>query len=108
MCCVWSNLQWILDFTLEEPKSLRVKQWYKLRDQHYNGKYSIITYEEFIAIALDAIRIVEIYPEIKNLVHINQHEIVSIYPALSPPTLTPVASNRVCNALALLQGVFQL
>ncbi|KAH7678881.1 CCR4-NOT transcription complex subunit 9 protein [Dioscorea alata] len=32
-------------------------------------------------------------------------EIVSIYPALSPPTLTPVASNRVCNALALLQCV---
>ncbi|PKA57008.1 hypothetical protein AXF42_Ash002312 [Apostasia shenzhenica] len=30
-------------------------------------------------------------------------EIVSIYPALSPPTLTPGASNRVCNALALLQ-----
>ncbi|XP_042472747.1 CCR4-NOT transcription complex subunit 9-like [Zingiber officinale] len=32
-------------------------------------------------------------------------EIVSIYPALSPPTLSPVASNRVCNALALLQCV---
>jgi hypothetical protein len=32
-------------------------------------------------------------------------EIVSIYPALSPPTLTPAASNRVCNALALLQCV---
>ncbi|KAJ3670010.1 hypothetical protein LUZ60_010334 [Juncus effusus] len=32
-------------------------------------------------------------------------EIVSIYPALSPPTLTPSASNRVCNALALLQCV---
>ncbi|KAJ0975725.1 hypothetical protein J5N97_017690 [Dioscorea zingiberensis] len=32
-------------------------------------------------------------------------EIVSIYPVLSPPTLTPVASNRVCNALALLQCV---
>lgn len=30
-------------------------------------------------------------------------EIVSIYPVLSPPTLTPGASNRVCNALALLQ-----
>ncbi|XP_078438082.1 cell differentiation, Rcd1-like protein isoform X1 [Wolffia australiana] len=30
-------------------------------------------------------------------------EIVSIYPVLSPPTLTPAASNRVCNALALLQ-----
>ncbi|TQD78104.1 hypothetical protein C1H46_036334 [Malus baccata] len=32
-------------------------------------------------------------------------EIVSIYPVLSPPNLTPVQSNRVCNALALLQCV---
>ncbi|XXG77242.1 hypothetical protein AAC387_Pa08g1427 [Persea americana] len=32
-------------------------------------------------------------------------EIVSIYPVLSPPNLTPAASNRVCNALALLQCV---
>jgi CCR4-NOT transcription complex subunit 9 len=32
-------------------------------------------------------------------------EIVSIYPMLSPPTLTAGASNRVCNALALLQVV---
>lgn len=32
-------------------------------------------------------------------------EIISVYPALSPPTLTPQASNRVCNALALLQCV---
>lgn len=32
-------------------------------------------------------------------------EIVAIYPALSPPTLSPAASNRVCNALALLQCV---
>eukprot|EP00555_Chaetoceros_dichaeta_P008294 CAMPEP_0198254042 /NCGR_PEP_ID=MMETSP1447-20131203/4423_1 /TAXON_ID=420782 /ORGANISM="Chaetoceros dichaeta, Strain CCMP1751" /LENGTH=321 /DNA_ID=CAMNT_0043939953 /DNA_START=100 /DNA_END=1062 /DNA_ORIENTATION=+ len=32
-------------------------------------------------------------------------EIVSIYPLLSPPTLTAHASNRVCNALALLQCV---
>ncbi|KAA3477862.1 cell differentiation protein RCD1-like protein [Gossypium australe] len=30
-------------------------------------------------------------------------EIVSIYPVLSPPNLTPTQSNRVCNALALLQ-----
>jgi len=32
-------------------------------------------------------------------------EIVCIYPLLSPPTLTAHASNRVCNALALLQCV---
>jgi hypothetical protein len=30
---------------------------------------------------------------------IYMQEIVSIYPALSPPTLSPGASNRVCNAL---------
>ena len=30
-------------------------------------------------------------------------EIVSIYPQLAPPTLSAAASNRVCNALALLQ-----
>eukprot|EP00920_Eleutheroschizon_duboscqi_P026035 GHVT01064480.1.p1 GENE.GHVT01064480.1~~GHVT01064480.1.p1 ORF type:complete len:307 (+),score=25.46 GHVT01064480.1:699-1619(+) len=32
-------------------------------------------------------------------------EILAIYPFLSPPTLTAAASNRVCNALALLQCV---
>jgi CCR4-NOT transcription complex subunit 9 len=32
-------------------------------------------------------------------------EIIAIYPALSPATLTSPASNRVCNALALLQCV---
>lgn len=32
-------------------------------------------------------------------------EIVSIYPSLAPPALTAHASNRVCNALALLQCV---
>jgi len=32
-------------------------------------------------------------------------EIIGIYPQLDPPALTPQASNRVCNALALLQCV---
>lgn len=32
-------------------------------------------------------------------------EIISIYAVLSPPALTALASNRVCNALALLQCV---
>ncbi|KAL0399200.1 UNVERIFIED_CONTAM: CCR4-NOT transcription complex subunit [Sesamum radiatum] len=30
-------------------------------------------------------------------------EVLSVYPLLSPPSLTPEQSNRVCNALALLQ-----
>ncbi|CAA3026448.1 glycerophosphodiester phosphodiesterase GDPD6 [Olea europaea subsp. europaea] len=52
-----------VDFTLEELKSLRLKQRYPFRDQQYN---------EFISIALDAPRVVGIYPEIKNPVFINQ------------------------------------
>ncbi|KAK3226002.1 hypothetical protein Dsin_005864 [Dipteronia sinensis] len=62
-----------VDFTLKELKKLRVKQRYSFRDQQYNGKFSIITFEEFISIALDASRVVGIYPEIKNPVLINQH-----------------------------------
>jgi restriction endonuclease S subunit len=37
------------------------------------GKYQIITFEEYILIALYANRAVGIYPEIKNPVFINQH-----------------------------------
>ncbi|MCL7049026.1 hypothetical protein MKW94_001100, partial [Papaver nudicaule] len=59
--------------TYEELKSLRVKQRYGFRDQQYNGKFSIITFEEFISIALDAPRVVGIYPEIKDPVFINKH-----------------------------------
>jgi CCR4-NOT transcription complex subunit 9 len=32
-------------------------------------------------------------------------EVVAVYPLLSPPSLTSNASNRVCNALALLQCI---
>ncbi|CAK9163512.1 unnamed protein product [Ilex paraguariensis] len=63
----------IVDFTLEELKSLRVKQRCPFRDQQYNGKFSIITFEEYISIALGAPRVVGIYPEMKNPVFINQH-----------------------------------
>lgn len=62
-----------VDFTLKELQSLLVKQRYPFRDQQYNGKFHIITFEDYISIALDADRIVGIYPEIKNPVFINQH-----------------------------------
>lgn len=63
----------VVDFTLEELKSLRVKQRYNFRDQHYNGKYQIITFDEYILIALYADRVVGIYPELKNPIFINEH-----------------------------------
>jgi hypothetical protein len=37
------------------------------------GKYNILTFDEFILIALHADRVVGIYPEIKNPIFINQH-----------------------------------
>ncbi|XVF43241.1 hypothetical protein PTKIN_Ptkin02bG0024400 [Pterospermum kingtungense] len=63
----------VVDFTLEELKLLRVKQRFEFRDQQYNGKFSLITFQEFISLALDANRVIGIYPEIKNPVFINQH-----------------------------------
>jgi hypothetical protein len=42
-----------------------------------SGKFQIITFEEFINIALDAPRVVGIYPEIKNPVLINQYVSIS-------------------------------
>ncbi|KAJ3696184.1 hypothetical protein LUZ60_001561 [Juncus effusus] len=56
----------VVDFTIKELKSLRVKQRFSFRDQQHNGKFTIITFEEYISIALDAKRIVGIYPEIKK------------------------------------------
>ncbi|KAL5987868.1 Glycerophosphodiester phosphodiesterase domain-containing protein 5 [Asimina triloba] len=49
----------VVDFTLEELKMLRVRQRFKFRDQQYNAQ--------------DAPRVVGIYPELKNPVFINQH-----------------------------------
>ncbi|CAH9144068.1 unnamed protein product [Cuscuta epithymum] len=63
----------VVDFTLEELKTLRTRQRFSFRDQQYNGKFPIITFEEFISIALDAPRVVGIYPEIKNPIFINEH-----------------------------------
>ncbi|XP_020090404.1 glycerophosphodiester phosphodiesterase GDPD6-like isoform X1 [Ananas comosus] len=71
----WQNITgwFVIDFTLEEIKTLRAKQRYPFRDQSHNGVSRIITFEEYIAIALNADRIVGIYPEIKNPVFINKH-----------------------------------
>ena len=49
---------------------------------YFSGKFPIITFEEFIEIALDANRVVGIYPEMKNPVFINEH--VSMPQALVP------------------------
>ncbi|XP_057517321.1 glycerophosphodiester phosphodiesterase GDPD6-like isoform X2 [Amaranthus tricolor] len=62
-----------VDFTWKELQTLRAKQRFSFRDQQYNGKFPIITFEEYIDIALDAPRVVGIYPEIKDPIFINKH-----------------------------------
>ncbi|KAL9243306.1 hypothetical protein vseg_017208 [Gypsophila vaccaria] len=62
-----------VDFTWKELQTLRAKQRYSFRDQQYNGKFPIISFEEYITIALYAPRVVGIYPEIKDPIFINKH-----------------------------------
>lgn len=45
----------------------------------HTGIYPILTFEEFIEIALNAKRTVGIYPEIKNPIFINQQVSQTIY-----------------------------
>ncbi|KAF0907207.1 hypothetical protein E2562_015716 [Oryza meyeriana var. granulata] len=70
----WTNVTgfFITDFTLAELKTLRSKQRYAFRDKSYNGESRIITFDEFIDIAVSAERVVGIYPEMKNPVFVNK------------------------------------
>uniref|UniRef100_A0A8I6WHV1 glycerophosphodiester phosphodiesterase n=2 Tax=Hordeum vulgare subsp. vulgare TaxID=112509 RepID=A0A8I6WHV1_HORVV len=71
----WANVTgyFITDFTLAELKTLRMKQRWSFRDKSHDGISPIITFDEFINIALNAKRVVGIYPEMKSPVFINQH-----------------------------------
>ncbi|KAK3127624.1 hypothetical protein QOZ80_7AG0575940 [Eleusine coracana subsp. coracana] len=71
----WANVTgyFIIDFTLAELKTLRAKQRWDFRDKSHDGVSPIITFEEFIDIALNAKRVVGIYPEMKNPVFMNKH-----------------------------------
>lgn len=65
------NDEWIAsDFTLAEIKTLKAKQPMDIRPQEYNGKYSIPTFEEVIALvkqkSAEKGRTIGIYPETKH------------------------------------------
>lgn len=50
------------DLTLAEVRQLRARQRWAFRDHSFDGLYGIVTFEEFIALALAAGRPVGIYP----------------------------------------------
>ena len=60
-------------FELTSIHSVPECRYFIMLSYWITGKYQIITFEEYILIALYADRIVGIYPEIKNPVFINQH-----------------------------------
>lgn len=55
---------WVTDFTLEELRTLFLVQEREYRDQSFNGKFKIPTFEEYCQIAKD--KKVGIYPETKT------------------------------------------
>jgi len=55
---------WVIDFTFEELRSLRLVQEFASRDQSFNGDFSVSLLEEYIEIA--AQKNVDIYPELKT------------------------------------------
>ena len=54
----------------------------------YAGKFPIITFEEYIDIALDAPSVVGIYPEIKDPIFINKHVSFFLFKLLISPSNT--------------------
>ena len=65
-----------VDLTLEELKTIRVKQKYPFRDPNFNDIYQIPTLEEYIQVAKSAKRNIGIYPELKNPEWINSLDIL--------------------------------
>jgi glycerophosphoryl diester phosphodiesterase len=66
-----------VDFTLDEIKSLRKVQQLNFRDQSYNGKFQVATFDEHVQVAKNAGRIVGIYPEIKDPKFLNRLPILN-------------------------------
>lgn len=59
------------DLTLAEVRQLRAKQRWEFRDHSFDGRFGVVTFEEFIDVALAADRAVGIYPgEILLVTHL--------------------------------------
>lgn len=62
----------VISFLVLHTLRCTVVQWILNELFGISGKFPIITFDEYISIALDAPRVVGIYPEIKNPVFMNQ------------------------------------
>ena len=64
------------DFTLQELRRLRLRQRWSYRDQTYNGRFTISTFDEFVEIVKSANRTVGIYPELRDTDLLNSQDIM--------------------------------
>jgi len=65
-----------VDLSLEELKTIRVRQKYSFRDHSFDDMYQIPTLEEYIRVAKSADRKVGIYPELKSPEWVNSLDII--------------------------------
>ena len=65
-----------VDLTLEELKTIRVRQRYSFRDPSFNDMYQIPTLEEYIQVAKSANRPIGIYNELKTPTWVNSLDIL--------------------------------
>ena len=75
----------------------------KKREQY--DDLALVLWHSFGVLAIDIVSVWVITEAPAGIMPALLQEIVSVYPLLSPPNLTAHVSNRVCNALALLQCV---
>ena len=64
------------DFTLKELRQLRLRQRRSSRDPTYNGRFTIPTFDEYVALVQSANRTVGIYPELKDPDLVNGRDVV--------------------------------
>ena len=65
-----------VDLTLEELKTIRVRQRFSFRDPSFDDKFQIPTLEEYIQVTKSADRRIGIYPEIKDPEWVNSLDIL--------------------------------
>ena len=65
-----------VDFTLKELRQLRLRQRRSDRDPAYNGRFTIPTFDEYLAVVKSANRLVGIYPELKDPDFVNGLDVV--------------------------------
>lgn len=65
-----------VDLSLEELKTIQMRQRYSFRDPSFDDKFQIPTLEEYIQVAKSAGKPIGIYPEVKNPKWVNSLDIM--------------------------------